>query len=1320
MSASILAQFRLLEERVKSLEKQASENKKKLSETEKLLSEERKANKNLTKILKKKKKEERVVWRQQIIQSVVKKDTADLIQNDDDDLSLEDSRKRKKAISKLKESGLARGKGKIILSANAGREKTNVYGWGPWGRDEILENRLVQLKSKNSQIFVKFLREQFFDQNVNVLFGNDVENKNDSDTEKSIKRFYSFLFNVGGRIVKFRDITCFMVQNDKFENYIKDHYSKGVLAKNSGKSAKRYYIPLEAQGDYNEDFFVEYLMSYASYRWGENDDESLKLADPDFNTNVFMNKKEFTSRLFVVKDNVRPEYKNIAGKKVILDYYTTDDGAYYYQLYNPEDPRTNKFNLCFWNCLRFAFKLSQREINKIVKDVLGWEDKLDYKVNLSEIFKVRKYVEEKYKITFSLCDEHFDSIDNGKDLLEDRKVMPARYYFENCGVEDYVEYTVENENELVFEKAHLDNVGILRHPDGSGFPNIFFKHQNEISPDLFNGCTFMLNDDHCSIVVAFAPIQCCHKCCHTLNPDELSGKKKHRCEDVSRITRFKNRSERIYFGDLETRLDSNYKSQEISAQLAYMSDSGEKVGKIFYGLDCLDKFVEELLSYDDFCTVIFHNGSNFDAPILHTYLMNKYPNLVDTDSIILGGGLKSFIFNEKIQVIDSYKHLSSKLKQLCVDFQLAKENSKLEIFEILIGNRMVRMTSEEMLLYGSNPKEKDYLSPEQYLEMLENNPSFKKAFSDYSMNDVYSLMEIWDLYTFALEEIVGKRIRPETFITAPSMAEKLLYDFLKDERRDILLELTKDNKNLYVENGKLYKYATKLDVDVMEWFKENRFLYYITKNKNKKEKISKFNLKDYKEYQDCFEDKNCFYKSKTTEIKIFNSEGDFTDQFCKELNLDKDNYYPIFEKLANTHIVKPEVNYLELLDEQDERHCRKVKTRSKANLFYKQSVIGGISHFLRADKFKGKFVSFDVVSLYPYVMREKLFPYGNGIYLSNEECKERFKDLKQLEKLGIYKCRNIHSNRISISDIPGRDKDGILDWGVFDIEEKILTSVDINRILKHGGSLEIVDGYLFPHSYNPFKNFVDKFFKRKQAEDQKPKKPSNNKDIIPGVQYRNESIRNTCKLILNSLFGKFCRTKNQSKVKYSSSLHEVLSKINVDSWGIDINANKIFYKEEKEVVSCPVQLGSFILAHSRDKMQSLFDLVGRENIYVTETDSIYCEDKHSSELRKLIGNNLGDLTNELTDSDTCMILGKKSYMFENVTYKNEKKPFIMALKGCPSQYVNSEMFNEVLDKGFIKIENFKFWQRKIFMDKVEPGIYIKDGVKTIKLANRKP
>lgn len=207
-----------------------------------------------------------------------------------------------------------------------------------------------------------------------------------------------------------------------------------------------------------------------------------------------------------------------------------------------------------------------------------------------------------------------------------------------------------------------------------------------------------------------------------------------------------------------------------------------------------------------------------------------------------------------------------------------------------------------------------------------------------------------------------------------------------------------------------------------------------------------------------------------------------------------------------------------------------LKGSSKVNVFntYFPSIDIGIDNDIRRSykggfcflnkKYKGQHLKgnvYDVNSLFPSIMRNKILPYGTPIYYKGEY---KHFDLYPLFIQRLTCSFEIKPNHIPMIQIRNHSQfiqTQYLESSNDEIVELVLTSVDLKLFLKHYDTynLEYQDGYMFKGSDKFFIDYIDHW--------------GHIKETTTGAE------KLIAKLMLNSLYGKFASsTKRKNKTPY--------------------------------------------------------------------------------------------------------------------------------------------------------------------------------------------
>jgi len=284
----------------------------------------------------------------------------------------------------------------------------------------------------------------------------------------------------------------------------------------------------------------------------------------------------------------------------------------------------------------------------------------------------------------------------------------------------------------------------------------------------------------------------------------------------------------------------------------------------------------------------------------------------------------------------------------------------------------------------------------------------------------------------------------------------------------------------------------------------------------------------------------------------------------------------------------------------------------------------------------GDFVLLDIVSLYPSVMREEKYPYGEECIVSKDEAEKVLSDKNLLSRFWV----NIQQNKVLLGS---RKKDGRLDWSDNALNQKnlFLNSVMINYLREEGCLVEIIgDGVVWKATDECYKEYVDTFVNLKILEDEKIKRGCGSK-----------SYRTILKLCLNSLSGKPLQKhfKKQTRMwkQGSKSLKEFIKEDGRKLVNWHMISPRVCYldfeSEDWYKQARPSQLGDFIYTYARVKMNKL--LFSKYEILYTDTDSAVVRREVYEDLikRGVIGDNLGMLKLEL-EFDRIIILAPKVYV----------------------------------------------------------------------------
>jgi hypothetical protein len=436
-----------------------------------------------------------------------------------------------------------------------------------------------------------------------------------------------------------------------------------------------------------------------------------------------------------------------------------------------------------------------------------------------------------------------------------------------------------------------------------------------------------------------------------------------------------------------------------------------------------------------------------------------------------------------------------------------------------------------------------------------------------------------------------------------------------------------------------------------------------------------------------------------------------------------------------------------------------------------RSVIGGISDVVYPGRHSGQIALIDVVSLYSSAMLLFTYPYhANGEFKDYDVHVREKEDLPDgwhgwietwnyshdlLKYHGVWTVYNIKMGKdlddkseLKISCVPGMSDDKRRDWHAKEFRgEMNLLNLDMLNILEHGGSFEVLRGYIWTKSWSPFIPVISPFVTEKMEQ-----------DIIQlrDPEKYNVALRNTCKLQSNSLFGKLTQRSEYVRYVRYNSFSDIPMEILENAAPSDIfQCNNGWYVrslDDEAKDGTFLYFGTFILGYSRIMMQSYFDRIGRKNVIASETDSIYCP---LSALQNLnfpsnsagylkhflsapyssrfavdnvneifkIGKSPGNMNVEFGEKDfitNCYFLRKKCYFIEfafDIEKNEEVEVFKMRAKGIPGRNLEPELYRklysmnicprgqEMLDKKQLRkliVRDILHFERHLYRPRLNP------------------
>lgn len=349
-----------------------------------------------------------------------------------------------------------------------------------------------------------------------------------------------------------------------------------------------------------------------------------------------------------------------------------------------------------------------------------------------------------------------------------------------------------------------------------------------------------------------------------------------------------------------------------------------------------------------------------------------------------------------------------------------------------------------------------------------------------------------------------------------------------------------------------------------------------------------------------------------------------------------------------------------------------------------------------AGKLLGEGIVFDVNSLYPSVMYNKLLPYGMPLFFGGEYQHDEDYPLYIQQVRFDFELKPEHIPTIQIKGSFGRFKDNEYLKSSRDEEhdepvEMFVTSVDWALIQEHYDveDVQFISGWKFQAKTNMFNDFIDYWTAVKTSKDSEPAQ------VI------------LAKLMLNSLYGKFASNPNVT------GKYPVLK----PDGSLKFEMGEIEFKDPVYTA-----MGAFVTSWARDitirTAQKCYD-----RIIYCDTDSIHLVGTEIPEaIQDVIHDKeLGKWAFEGTFKEAKYIRQKTYYhvYYAKIIEKNGEDKVVQ----CPKEEATTELHSVKCAgmpksvKKFVTLDNFKVGFKsggKLVPRQVPGGVVLKDTEFTLK------
>jgi len=325
---------------------------------------------------------------------------------------------------------------------------------------------------------------------------------------------------------------------------------------------------------------------------------------------------------------------------------------------------------------------------------------------------------------------------------------------------------------------------------------------------------------------------------------------------------------------------------------------------------------------------------------------------------------------------------------------------------------------------------------------------------------------------------------------------------------------------------------------------------------------------------------------------------------------------------------------------------------------YKAYYGGRVEAFKRGifnKKNYGYIKTFDVNSLYPWMMLKGNYPYGNCYHL-----KDVSHHFKSFEGIGYFE---LYCPKMKIPLLPVKKEKLLFPTGHI---QGYYSFVEIRKSLSIGYKiLKVGEGIYWTDKFNPFKNFVTDLYEYRMKR-KKKKCPT---QLVP-------------KILMNSLYGKFAFNYADKEMIIPSSELDKYAETSSMIVPYD-SSNEIYRIRSSEESYCPSyvhpELSLYVTAFARIFMWEIFKKTGFKNILYTDTDCLFT--------RRFIKETfeLGGLKVENSFKECCII---KPKMYGGTILDNNED--VIKIKGLHGKIGSFDEFKSMVKNGSIKARTKHF------------------------------
>ena len=300
------------------------------------------------------------------------------------------------------------------------------------------------------------------------------------------------------------------------------------------------------------------------------------------------------------------------------------------------------------------------------------------------------------------------------------------------------------------------------------------------------------------------------------------------------------------------------------------------------------------------------------------------------------------------------------------------------------------------------------------------------------------------------------------------------------------------------------------------------------------------------------------------------------------------------------------------------------KSRSNFNEIYRKCEAGGrVQVICEPAEIIEDVVSYDANSLYPSVMYEETFPDPMSIGRVGATFESLRIELNREDRVCVADVKMVAPDGVP-RFLPNKDEDGRRKWDSNEFDGWICEP-ELKLAIEVGWIIEEVREIVSARAIRPFRTYVRRLY-----------------DLRLAMRKRGDPAHSLCKLLLNSLYGRFGIKERPSRVEGAEAIMMAQDKPDYDERyelrfydGLGLEFPYLLdYKQLRKAPSSQwFGFSSFILSYGRERLARAIIAAGDDAVYC-DTDSVHLRARSAYKLEKNIpiGNELGEWKLETSEA----------------------------------------------------------------------------------------